>query len=71
MNIPRCVIRAFGAVSEGPGVCATLSDRTLLMALGAKRWGRGNRTVPDPWCLVTKQGPDSHQGLSIEWGCSS
>ena len=71
VNIPRCVICAFGAVSEGPGVCAILRDRTLLMALGAKRWGRGNRTVPDPWYLVSRQGPDSHQGLSTEWGCSS
>lgn len=58
----------FGALSEGPGVCGTLRDRTLLMALGVRRWGHGNWTVPDPWGLVIRQGPNGHQGLSIEWG---
>ena len=32
VNMRRCVISAFGAVSEGPGVRGALRDRTLLMA---------------------------------------
>ena len=38
------------------------------MALGVRRWGRGNWMVPDPWGLVIRQGSNGHQGLSIEWG---